>query len=212
MANIKCKLRMQIITKLISNLMCDHTFATESSRRCCVLCRMMMNRLWKYDVTSYKYECYEMWWGNRVVAELEPEIFNSTWPETALGRVRHTKRVFPASISSLIHLCSSCPNCVSRMCGVRAWVAWLVRFAQQQGHQVGHSRGSWLTYLEIPKQIMCKGNFYILGSPLIMRYACKTRDPPCWRQNNLSCQHRAARVSPHMFRHSSLHRIVWLLT
>ena len=152
MAHIKCKLRMQIITKLISNLMCDHTFATESSRRCCVLCRMMMNRLWKYDVTSYKYECYEMWWGNRVVAELEPEIFNSTWPETALGRVRHTKRVFPASISSLIHLCSSCPNCVSRMCGVRAWVAWLVRFAQQQGHQVGHSRGSWLTYLEIPKQ------------------------------------------------------------
>ena len=110
-----------------------------------------------------------MWWGNRVLAELEPEIFNSTWPETALGRVRHTKRVLPASISSLIHLCSSCPNCVSKMCGVRAWVAWLVRFAQQQGHQVGLNRGSRLTYLEIPKQGLknyVQGKFLCFRQPL----------------------------------------------
>ena len=177
-----------------------------------VLCVWWWTTNWKYDVKCYKYECYEMWWGNRVLAELEPEIFNSTWPETALGRVRHTKRVLPASISSLIHLCSSCPNCVSKMCGVRAWVAWLVRFAQQQGHQVGHNRGSRLTYLEIQKQRLknyVQGKFYVLGS-LLMKYACKTRDITCWQ--NPRCQHEAARVSPHMFRHSSIHRIVWLLT
>ena len=169
MANIKCKLRMQIITKLIPNLitlLLYYWVNGQVNGVLCIVCRMINNKL---KVWHYKYECYEMWWGNRVLAELEPEIFNSTWPETALGRVRHTKRVLPASISSLIHLCSSCPNCVSKMCGVRAWVAWLVRFAQQQGHQVGHNRGSRLTYLEIPKQGLknyVQGKFLCFRQPL----------------------------------------------